>query len=684
MARAVVLFVIAIALMALLPASSSSAGFSPEHTVSGTQQFQAPRSAEYSGIPPAVSWPTYLFDPERNGANLAERTIAPTNVSQLEELWTLPSNGSDFSAPIVVNNTLYYGSWNGYEYAVNTSTGYVDWGIYLGTDPLCGGYQPMGISSTPAYSDGTLYLGGGNGTWYALNAATGQIEWSYYVGTPPAVNNYDWASALVYRNSLYIGVASCFDNPLIQGALIQVNLTGSHTANHTFYTVPAGQTGNSIWTTPALDPANNTIWVATGNENTGYPIYANAIIALNASTLVPLGSWQVPDVAGEDSDFGSTPTLFQTANGTPMIVATNKNGVAYALNRSNVTTPGWSPVWSLDTGGGFSSGAFEGGILYLAGNGLYAVDPNNGTVIWDNSAVTGVFSALTWANGLVYAGTGNSIYAVDAENGTTMWNVTTEGGGDIVDESVVDDGQLYVPSGNYGTEGNLTAYGIPFTGSASESPLQGLTSTQFQFHANAQGGLTPYTFQWSFGDGTSGTGALSAHSYAAGNYTARVWINDSSGGSIVRTFPLHVIAALTASISVIYLYATFSCDGTLTNTPQVQLTADTGGGELPITDHWTFSTGGTSTGPVVTLTFTKPFVANLSASDTSGQTANVSETVGGPSAMPHPCPPVISPLWTWVAVAGILAVVLLAVVLVLAIRRRRRREQPPVPPTPPL
>ena len=77
---------------------------------------------------------------------------------------------------------MYFGSWNGYEYAVNATDGTVDWQTFLGLNTICGVFTPMGISSTPAYSNRTLYLGGGNDSWYALNSTTGAIDWSFLAG----------------------------------------------------------------------------------------------------------------------------------------------------------------------------------------------------------------------------------------------------------------------------------------------------------------------------------------------------------------------------------------------------------------------------------------------------------------------------------------------------------------------
>ena len=250
-----------VAVLGLLLVSTAAAVGAP---ALGHRAGAPPLPARPSGSAAASTWPTYSYDVERTGANLADHDIGPLNVSELQPLWSLPSNGSDFSAPIVVGGTVYFGSWNGDEYAVNATTGAVAWERYLGTTSCNGGgYSPQGISSTATYDNGTLYLGGGNMTWYALNATTGAVDWSYLAGTP-TLNYYDWASALVYGGSLYIGLSSCFDNPLVPAGLVEVNLT-SHAATATFDSSPPGQIGESIWTTPALDPQNRTIWLATGN-----------------------------------------------------------------------------------------------------------------------------------------------------------------------------------------------------------------------------------------------------------------------------------------------------------------------------------------------------------------------------------------------------------------------------------
>lgn len=473
----------AIALVvALLATASIATGVAPAIGASSPHlpvpEIGAPSPSIHPSAGGVASWPTYMADPERTGANHQEHILAPSNVSELRPLWSVPSNGSDFSAPIVVNGTVYFGSWGGNEYAVGAANGTVLWHTYLGVDTICGGYSPMGISSTPAYAAGSIYLGGGDGYWYALNASTGATEWRFLPGSE-ADGYYAWASSLVHAGSLYIGTASCFDNPLVPAGLLEVSLA-THAVTHSFAATPVGLVGESIWTTPALDPTNNSIWVTTGNENPpGYPRYANAVVGLNATTLNVSGSWQVPDVAGQDADFGSTPTLLWTGAGTPMVVASDKNGVAYALDRANVSVNGtWGPSWNLGTGGGFSGGAFDGTTLYLAGGStVYAVDPANGSVLWAAPMYGGgdILGSLSWANGLVYAGGGDEVEAIDAANGSVLWNATLPGDESTVTEPVVVDGELFVASGDYGSNGAMTAYalpgGAPYTVSFSESGL---------------------------------------------------------------------------------------------------------------------------------------------------------------------------------------------------------------------
>lgn len=69
------------------------------------------------------------------------------------------------------------------------------------------------------------------------------------------------------------------------------------------------------------------------------------------------------------------------------------------------------------------------------------------------------------------------------------------------------------------------------TVSMAMSPSSGSVPLNVDFTANVSG-TTPSKYQWEFGDGTTSTAALPSHTYnAAGNYTAKVTVTDSSGAT---------------------------------------------------------------------------------------------------------------------------------------------------------
>ena len=91
-----------------------------------------------------------------------------------------------------------------------------------------------------------LYVGGGGPYWYALDPATGNILWKVYTGdNSQAGAHYNWSSPLIVGNYAYIGIASNCDNPLVQGQLLQVAISGAQQGQivNTYNFVPNGAGG---------------------------------------------------------------------------------------------------------------------------------------------------------------------------------------------------------------------------------------------------------------------------------------------------------------------------------------------------------------------------------------------------------------------------------------------------------
>jgi polyvinyl alcohol dehydrogenase (cytochrome) len=433
-------------------------------------------------------WPTYLNNGARTGYDGGEKTITPSTARKLTKLWAHPGGHPISTQPIQVHGVVYYGSWDGYERAINAANGAQRWKAFLGvtTDRSC---RPpsVGVASTAVVgtikvhgiATRAVFVGGGNGTFYALNASTGRQIWKTRLGTPPGY--FLWSSPLLYHGSIYEGVASFGDCPLVRGGLVRMNAaTGAVTSR--FYTVPPGCTGASVWGSPTVDAATGDIYFATGN---GGPCRKRetlgvAVVRTDAS-LHLLGSWQVPSamLPNQDSDFGSTPTMFSASIGGvvhPIMGLQNKNGIYYAFDRYAIPSgPLWQDRNCPECGtGDISPSAYNGHLLFIGSDktrigrvtcagSIRAVRPATGQVVWADCLRSGpVLGAVTAVPGLAFVDAGNAVYAVGTNRGTIVWSYKDTNGGSgfwaagFWGAPTVSGGRVY--AGNQ--DGNLYAFGI--------------------------------------------------------------------------------------------------------------------------------------------------------------------------------------------------------------------------------
>jgi polyvinyl alcohol dehydrogenase (cytochrome) len=474
---------------------------------------QLPRATTTRALSSGNDWPKYLFDNTGSGFT-SETLIAPTNAAALAPRSGWPVNtGSQqviSTQPVVVNGLVYWGSWDGLEHATPASGGKDIWSVNLGTSstPACG---HIGVASTPDIANvgtvphlfvgggGSSTSGGGQAQLYALNPATGAVYWRTPLGVAP--DHQVWSSPAVYaasdgRTYVYIGVASFCDVPLVPGQVFQVD-AATGVIQHVFNTVPSGCTGAGIWGSPTIDPADGSIYVATGNPGpttsvctTGEP-YAVDLLKLRASDLTLLDSWQVPaaeQVGGTvqaDSDFGDTPTLF-TGTVRPglsqlnLVGVGNKNGTYYVFNRTSLQG---GPLARLKiakgsadpfSGGTISPSAWDGSLLYIAGGltsvqgvnfsgSLRAFNPNNlAQPVWTVPFSDGpVLGAVTASPGLAVVGEGPYTVVVQSSNGVILFkhpvnSILTSRPATFVAAPIIAQGALYEGD----IYGNLYAYSV--------------------------------------------------------------------------------------------------------------------------------------------------------------------------------------------------------------------------------
>ena len=429
----------------------------------------------------AGDWPTYGYDNARDSFNVAETIITPATAPQLKQKWAHAGANGISDQLATVGNTVYWGSWDGYVHATTISTNARLWSTFIGQTTASTCNPPrVGVASSPTVVsvNGQLevLVGGGNASFYALNASTGSILWHTSLGSPPST--FLWDSPAVFNGSVYIATSSFGDCPLVQAKFYQLNAaTGA--IQHTFSIVPAGCTGGGVWGSPTIDETAGHLFFASGNSGScSNEIYSFALVELNTADLSVVSQYQLaPAERPGDSDFGSTPTLFTTSGGTPMVGVANKNGKYYAFNRTNIAA---GPVWKdqVATGGdcpqcgtgSISPSAWDGHNLYIGGGktsiggsscmgGVRKVNPDNGSYLWEHCMGNGpvLGSVTATASGVVAASQGNTVIVMNASTGATVARLHDSLiGSKLYGGPTISNGILFV--GNL--DGNIYAYSL--------------------------------------------------------------------------------------------------------------------------------------------------------------------------------------------------------------------------------
>jgi polyvinyl alcohol dehydrogenase (cytochrome) len=451
---------------------------------------ESPKKEPANGKVSPTDWPMYGRDLAGSHYNPLEKAITPTTVSRLKTKWIFETEGDVSSQPIVVNGVVYFGSWDGKEYAVDAKTGKKIWEFED---------NPSNSSrSSAAYAEGVLYYVDISGRLYALDAKTGKALWKTKLDEHKDVVG---TSAPIYHNGrIYIGVASHEEGGVMKyknyacctfrgGVAAFDAKTGAKIWR--YYVIPeepkvvgkdkrgidiVGPAGGAVWSTVAVHPQDKRVYVTTGNQYTGPASkYPNAVVALDLASGKLIWSYQAtpkdiwtfncnndPDCSDLDVDFGSIPVSVKGAGGKMLIAAGQKSGWVYALDPKAGTE-----VWRAEAGTGGKLGGVEFGLSSDGAN-LYAgisnaanrnrqgwvtaLDGATGKILWktlneDKGSNFGPITVTgTGADKLVYAGSSNGhVYIYDAKDGKVLWQFDT--GGAVGGGATVVDGVMYVGSG---------------------------------------------------------------------------------------------------------------------------------------------------------------------------------------------------------------------------------------------
>lgn len=450
----------------------------------------SPAAAHVAAATNPGNWAAYLGGSMHHSYAPGQTTITPATATSLVQKWSDKFSPWVWASPTVVGGDVYIGTGSGEFYKLDESTGRVLNKIWLGRQPALTCGVRTGLVSTatvandPARHQLTVYVAGASGYLYALRASNLSVVWRSPVAIPSAkVNDYfNWSSATVSHGTIYMGVASQCDHPLVRGAVISYSQhTGKKLAE--FYTVPKGHIGASVWSSVAVDAAGN-VYASTGNGPPAHPLqgYSESILKLSARTLRLLGRFQVPSAQRAwDGDFGGSPLIFGSYVG-----ACDKNGIFYALNQATMKVA-WEQRIGLPAtrGVGFclATPAYNGTYLFAAGNkttisvngvettymgSVQELVASTGAVVWQTGLPAEAIGspALDGAHVLAVpifgSGAGDGIDLVATADsgtitaGTILRNLVT---GSDFGQAVFADGMIYTA-----TSTGVAAFGLPATG----------------------------------------------------------------------------------------------------------------------------------------------------------------------------------------------------------------------------
>jgi polyvinyl alcohol dehydrogenase (cytochrome) len=245
-----------------------------------------------------------------------------------------------------------------------------------------------------------------------------------------------------------------------------------------------GPSGVPVWSTPTVDPARGLVYVGTG-QNASRPAteYSDAVVALDLETgdvawhrqtiagdaynqacdAQPAGP-NCPTPRGPDHDIGAAVVLTLDAAGNDRLIVGQKSGGVFALDPDDEGRI----VWRRQVGAGSALGGIHWGLAvsdgvvfaptadppfpipnYQPAPGLYAIDAEDGELLWESPAERGcetdmfayfgreafypdcsfyfgLSSAPLVVNDLVFApALDGKVRAYSTRDGTVLWETET-------------------------------------------------------------------------------------------------------------------------------------------------------------------------------------------------------------------------------------------------------------------
>ena len=320
-----------------------------------------------------TDWTEYNGDGTRSHYSPLKQ-ITKANVNQLKVAWTYASGGADTIGnrtqmqcnPIVIDGVLYGVSADIQAFAIDAATGKQIWKTSVTEN---GGTLSRGVTYWSNKTDKRIFFGAGK--WlYALDATTGNSIESFgqkgriYLKEGierPGADDYVLSNTpnTIYKNLIIVGTRVNESETALLGDVRAYDVV-SGKKMWTFHTLPEkGEPGYETWLLKsprenigganswagmAIDRKRGIVYIPTGSaaydfyggNRPGANLYANCLIALDASTGKKLWHYQLVHHDIWDRDPPAPPNLLTvTQNGKKVdaVVQITKQGYIFVFDR---------------------------------------------------------------------------------------------------------------------------------------------------------------------------------------------------------------------------------------------------------------------------------------------------------------------------------------------------------------
>ncbi len=437
--------------MAMLIAGSCS-------TDSSTNGSSSDARVTAEGATADCNWPVAGHDLARTHSTDCRDGISRDDLDRLTPVWFHETEAEVTGAPVLDDDTAYFGDWDGVVHAVDRSDGALRWEKQLPTSQFVyAGQTPTSpvlasVSGVPA----VVVTSGRSVT--ALRATDGEELWSKVLGDPAdAQDPTEIEGSPVVAGDTVLVPSDVHDTPGYRSGLVALAVADG--SMQWLFDPEQGQDPmgcGGVWGSPGVDLDAGLVVLGTGNcgQEGGWTDASEAIVGIDLANGEMQWSYQ-PHEKGNDKDwdFAGSPNLFEIGD-RPVAGLGNKDGSYYVVDRSDGEL-----VWSAEAqrqssgGDGFAFGGFIGALALVDGTLIggtavgdcpcqHAFDAATGELLWQSNEPTGTYAPASGVGGAdpemsasdadgadsggfaFQTGVDQTLRAFDAANGDVLWEAT--------------------------------------------------------------------------------------------------------------------------------------------------------------------------------------------------------------------------------------------------------------------